>query len=318
MTSPALDDALGSHGIRHCRVLQHGDVVYTAGQQDIPLPISSVRKSVISALFGQLVGDGLVRLDTTLAELDIDDSPQLTPMEKSATLEHLLTSSSGVYLPMKFETSFDVFTNTAADWPTRESSVPGARFHYNNWDFNVLGEIYQRVSGIALFIAVDRLLAQPLGFRGWDPLAHSRLRYRNDPIGATRRYPNYALQLSLRDLAAFGQLYLDGGEWQGQQIVPVEWVRQSTRPLVATGLPDPFGHYGYLWWVRSDNESSSLPEGSFCALGLGGQALSVIPSRELVIVAMCDTRKGGNPQMAIPDAVVDAILSLDAVASVES
>jgi CubicO group peptidase (beta-lactamase class C family) len=128
------------------------------------LSVNSVRKSVISALFGWLIGDGLVRLETTLSELDIVDSPQLTPMEKSATLEHLLISSSGVYLPLRYETSFDVFTNTAADWPARDGSVPGARFHYSNWDFNVLGEIYQRVSGIALFVAVDRLLAQPLGF----------------------------------------------------------------------------------------------------------------------------------------------------------
>jgi hypothetical protein len=147
--SGALDDALGRHGITNCRVLLHGDTVYTAGPQNVPLPINSMRKSVVSALFGKLIGDGLVRLETTLSDLDIDDSPQLTAMEKSATLEHLLTSSSGVYLPLKYETSFDVFTNTAADWPTRDSSVPGARFHYSNWDFNVLGEIYQRVSGIA-------------------------------------------------------------------------------------------------------------------------------------------------------------------------
>ena len=160
MTSQVLHDALNHHGVTHCRVLKGDDVLYSAGPQDEPLPIHSVRKSIISALFGQLVDDGSVRLDSTLRELGIDDSPPLTPAEKSATLEHLLTSSSGVYLPLNFDTSFDVFTNTAADWPSRESSVPGARFHYNNWDFNVLGEIYQRVSGTALFVAVDRLLAQ--------------------------------------------------------------------------------------------------------------------------------------------------------------
>ncbi|MGH3639109.1 MAG: serine hydrolase domain-containing protein, partial [Mycobacterium sp.] len=218
----------------------------------------------------------------------------------------------------KYETPFDVFTNTAPDWPARESSVPGARFHYSNWDFNVLGEIYQRVSGIALFVAVDRLLAQPLGFRDWDPLVHGRLRYGSDPLGATTRYPNYAMALSPRDLAAFGQLYLDGGEWQGQQIVPLEWARRSTQPLMPTGLPDPFGHYGYLWWVRGENDSSSLPAGSFSALGLGGQALSVIPSHGLVIVAMSDNGRGGISRMAIPDAVVKAALELDVVVSLES
>jgi CubicO group peptidase (beta-lactamase class C family) len=177
----ALWDSVRDHGITSLRVLQHGEVVYTAGAQDVPLPIHSVRKSIVSALFGQLVDDGLVRLDTTLADLGIVESPELTPMEASATLEHLLTSSSGVYLPLKFDPSFDVFANTVAPWPTRGSSVPGTRFHYSNWDFNVLGEIYQRVSSTALFVAVDRQLAQPLNFRDWDPLKHSHLYYAPDP-----------------------------------------------------------------------------------------------------------------------------------------
>lgn len=315
MTSRTLDDVLSRHGITHCRVLVHDDVVYTAGRQDESLPIHSIRKSIISALFGQLIGDGLVRLDSTLAELGVEDSPQLTPMEKSATLEHVLTSSSGVYLPLEFETSYDVFTNTPASWPDRESSLPGTRFHYSNWNFNVLGDIYQRVSGTALFVAVDRLLAQPLGFRDWDVLTHGRLHYRSDLLGATPRYPNYAIAMSTRDLARFGQLYCGGGTWQGQQIVASEWVSRSTRPMMATGLPDPFSHYGYLWWVRGDNPSSPLPPGSFSAVGLGGQILSIVPSLGLVIVALCDNRSGGYAQMAIPDELVSAILGLDSVAT---
>jgi CubicO group peptidase (beta-lactamase class C family) len=315
MTSQALDDVLSRYGITHCRVLVHNEVVYTAGRQDECLPVHSIRKSIISALFGQLIGAGLVRLDTTLADLGVEDSPQLTPMEKSATLEHVLTSSSGVYLPLEFEASYDVFTNTPASWPDRESSLPGIRFHYSNWNFNVLGDIYQRVSGTALFVAMDRLLARPLGFRDWDPLAHGRLHYRSDLLGATPRYPNYAIAMSPRDLAKFGQLYCCGGTWQGQQIVSSEWISRSTLPMMETGLPDPFGHYGYLWWVRSENTSSPLPPGSFSAVGIGGQVLSVIPSHGLVIVALCDNSKGGNAGMAIPDAVMSAILRLDSVAT---
>jgi CubicO group peptidase (beta-lactamase class C family) len=310
----SLDDVLRRHGISHCRVLRHGDVAYTAGPQDEPLPIHSIRKSIISALFGQLIGDGLVRLDSTLAQLGIDDSPHLTPTEKSATLEHLLTSSSGVYLPLESETSYDVFTNAPAGWPARESSLPGARFHYSNWNFNVLGEIYQRASGTALFVAIDRLIAQPLGFRDWNPLVHGRLHYRSDLLGATPRYPNYAIAMSARDLAAFGQLYCGGGNWQGRQIIPAEWVSRSTRPIMATGLPDPFGRYGYLWWVRGEDTTSPLPPGSFSAVGIGGQVLSIVPSHGLVIVALCDNSKGGNAGMAIPDEVMGAILALDDVA----
>lgn len=302
-------EALTRYGITHCRVLHRGEVVLTAGAQDEPLPVHSIRKSIMSALIGRLVDAGAVGLDSTLAQLGIDDSPPLTSIERSATLEHLLKSSSGVYLPLKFESSFDVFTGTPTPWPGRGSSLPGAQFYYSNWDFNVLGEIYQRVSGTALFVAIDRLLAQPLGFRDWDPLVHTRLRYGRDIFGATERFPNYAMSLSSRDLARFGQLYCDGGHWQDQQLVPADWVQSSTRAHVTTGLPDPFGNYGYLWWVTGEHTGSPLPTGSFSAVGYGGQALTVIPSESLVIVALCENIKGRNPSMFIPGAVVSAVLS---------
>jgi CubicO group peptidase (beta-lactamase class C family) len=204
-----------------------------------------------------------------------------------------------------------VFANTAAPWPGRESSLPGTQFHYSNWNFNVLGEIYRRVSGTALFVAVDRMLAAPLGFQDWDPLEHGRLHYGRDPLGATARYPNYAMTLAARDLAKFGRLYCAGGVWQGRQLVSSEWVTRSTRPIVATGLADPFGHYGYLWWARGVGSSSPLPPGSFSAVGIGGQVLSVVPSHGLVIVAMCDNSKGGNAGMSIPGEVVSAVLGAD-------
>src|ERR1700744_3609881 len=285
MTSQTLDDVLSRHGISHCRVLVRDELVYTAGPQDEPLPIHSIRKSIISALFGQLIAGGLVRLDTTLADLGVEDSPQLTPMEKSATLHHVLTSSSGVYLPLEFEASYDVFANAPASWPDRESSLPGTRFHYSNWNFNVLGDISQRVSAPALFVAVAQLLARPLGFRDWDPLAHGRLHYRSDLLGATPRYPNYAIAMSPRDLATFGQLYCAGGTWQGQQIVSSDWISRSTQPVMATGLPDPFGHYGYLWGGRGENTTSPLPQGSFSAVGIGGRGLSVVPPPGLLLLA---------------------------------
>ena len=213
----AVEAAVEAHGITSLCVVRHGETVVAVGPQDIPLPISSIRKSILSALFGPLIDRGDVQLSTTLADFGIDDSPGLTDQERTATLEHLLTSSSGVYLPLPNGSAYDVFRNTPADWPQRGSAAPGAKFHYSNWDFNVLGEIYQRVSGIALFTAIDNILARTLGFRDWNPLEHTRLRYGYDPIGATPRYPNYAMQVSARDLARFGQLYLNGGIWEGQR-----------------------------------------------------------------------------------------------------
>jgi CubicO group peptidase (beta-lactamase class C family) len=283
-----------------------GETVVAVGPQDKPLPIHSIRKSIISALFGRLIVRGDVELNATLADFDIDDSPCLTDQERTATLQHLLTSSSGVYLPLHSGSSYDIFRNRPSDWPQRGSAVPGAKFHYNNWDFNVLGEIYQRVSGVALFTAIDGILARPLGFRDWNPLEHTRLHYGYDPLGATPRYPNHAIQLSTRDLAGFGQLYLNEGTWDGCEIVPADWVRVSTQTRVETGLISPFRSYGYLWWASDGGDANALPSGSYSAAGLGGQTISVIPSHQMVVVAQ---REDLGTQMAVPADIINAVLS---------
>lgn len=306
----AVEAAVEAHGITSLCVVRHGETVVAVGPQDIPLPISSIRKSILSALFGPLIDKGDVPLSTTLADFGIDDSPCLTDQERTATLEHLLTSSSGVYLPLPNGSAYDVFRNAPADWPQRGSTAPGAKFHYSNWDFNVLGEIYQRVSGIALFTAIDSILARTLGFRDWNPLEHTRLRYGYDPIGATPRYPNYAMQMSARDLARFGQLYLNGGIWEGSEVVPPDWVRLSTQPRIETGLPSPFRSYGYLWWTNDGGDAAALPPGSYSAVGLGGQTVSIIPSHQVVVVTQRQNKDGGSMQMALPTDITDAVLKL--------
>jgi CubicO group peptidase (beta-lactamase class C family) len=309
-SSPAasanVEDAVRAHKITALRVVQSGETVVAVGPQDKPLPTHSIRKSIISALFGRLIASGDVQLSATLADFDIDDSPGLTDQERTTTLQHLLTASSGVYLPLHFDSSYDIFRNRPSDWPERGSALPGTTFHYNNWDFNVLGEIYQRASGVALFTAIDGLLARPLGLRDWNPLEHTRLHYGYDPLGATPRYPNQVIQLSARDLARFGQLYLNEGRWDGREIVPPDWVRVSTRTRVETGLPGPFRSYGYLWWTSDGGDAHGLPSGSYSAVGVGGQIVSVIPSHQMVVVAL---REQLGTQMALPADIINAVLS---------
>ena len=302
-----VQDAVQAHGITTLRAVRPGETVVAVGPQDKPLPIHSIRQSIISALFGRLIASGDVQLDATLADFGVDDSPCLTEQERTATLRHLLTSCSGVYLPLNYDSSYDIFRNSPSDWPQRDSAAPGAKFHYNNWDFNVLGEIYQRVSGVALFTAIDGILARPLGFRDWNPLEHTRFHYGYDPLGATPRFPNYALRLSAGDLARFGQLYLNEGTWNGREIVPPDWVRVSTRTQVETGLPGPFRSYGYLWWTSDGDDANALPPGSYSAVGLFGQTLSIIPSHQMVLVAQ---REDLGARMTIPTDIINAVLAL--------
>ena len=94
----------------------------------------------------------------------------------------------------------------------------------------------------------------------------------------------YHFELTARDLARFGLLYLRKGQWRGEQIVPEEWIEASLKPY---SVEEGRGGFGYCWWVGVKGEligGVDLEDGAFAAKGFGVQRLIVIPSRKLVIV----------------------------------
>src|SRR5271168_1732258 len=133
-----------------------------------------MRKSIMSALFGQAYDRGQIDLDATLGQLGIDDTPSLTDNEKSATINDLLAARSGVYLPTE--------GGDGLGRPARGSHPLGAFWCYNNWDFNVLGNIYERITGRSVFVAFDHDLARPLGMIDWDAYQHGS--YSTAPISS--------------------------------------------------------------------------------------------------------------------------------------
>lgn len=283
-------------GIHVLRVVRSGEVVLALGDQGRPVAVHSIRKSLIGALFGQAFERGLVSSTTTLAELDIDDVPPLTAQERTATVRDLLMARSGVHLPLAVprppsEVLPAELASLLAPWPPRGAYAPGAHWLYSNWDFNVLGNIYERVARTSVFLALDREIARPLGMSDWDPYRDGRYDHRADFFGATTRYPYYQLALSARDLALFGALYLQHGRWNGTQLIPADWVATSTHPSSETSAEQDHSHYGHLWWV-SDG-TAALPTGSYSALGIGGQFLTVVPELDLVLVGLSDTYADG-------------------------
>ena len=132
--------------------------------------------------------------------LGVDDYAPLSAIEKSATIRQLLQARSGIYIPASPETSA-----MRAARPARGSHAPGTFWYYNNWDFNVLGDIYQRVTGEGLFTATEHRLARPLGWRDFDALRHIQWGY--EP--ASPRFGAYNMWMSARDMVTLGQLLLD-------------------------------------------------------------------------------------------------------------
>ena len=258
--------------------------------------IASIRKSLLSALIGMAVAEGRMRLDATVSQLGVNDYTPLTDQERTATVRHLLQARSGVYLPTAAETQA-----MRAARPERGSHAPGTFWYYNNWDFNVLGEIYQRATGEGLFTALEHRLARPLGWRDFDPLRHTRWSY----DAQSPRFPSYNIQMSARDMAQFGRLFLPRGRWEGNQLLPPEWVDESTQAHSLTGRPGFNSGYGYMWWVVPDDptvDRRGLPAGTFTAAGNGGRYISVVPSLRLVVAVQPDEKRGEPPVPLYADA----------------
>jgi CubicO group peptidase (beta-lactamase class C family) len=120
-------------------VIDRGRVIVAWGDSARRVKLSSIRKSILNALYGAPVHDGRVGLDDTLQKLEIDDDPPLTRGERQATLRMLLQARSGVYHSYVGGTA-----HMRELMPEREANLPGDFWYYNNWDFNVLGGIYER------------------------------------------------------------------------------------------------------------------------------------------------------------------------------
>src|SRR3984893_1678313 len=262
-------------------IVKGGEVVDQWGDVDKKILTYSVRKSLLSALYGIYSAEGVIDINQTLEQLGIDDSPDpLTKEEKQARVVDLLRARSGVYHVVDFETDFMKKTR-----PTRGSHVPGTFWYYNNWDFNALGTIFEKKTGLKIGEAFYQRIAKPIGMQDFQP---SDVYYLGGPLSV---HSAYHFEITARDLARFGLLYLSRGRWNNKQIVPEAWVEKSTHAyeMVKAGGVD-VGGYEYLWWVEYGGvhfPEVSVP-GMFSARGVGPHYLLMIPTLDLVIVHRVD------------------------------
>jgi CubicO group peptidase (beta-lactamase class C family) len=259
-------------------VIERGRVIAAWGDVTTPHNVFSIRKSLLGALYGIGVERGEIDLSATLADLEIDDEPPLTERERTARVVDLLRARSGVYHTAAFETSGMIEYR-----PERDSHEPGRHWFYNNWDFNTLATIHRELTGEEVFPAFAERLARPLGMQDFRLDAHTR--YRIEPEKSI--HPAYLFFLSARDLARFGQLWLQEGRWGEEQLVPAAWMRASL-----TSYSEAFdGGYGYMsWWTYPASFAAEYGYeqlrnyDSYMTTGSGGQALWIVPDLELVFV----------------------------------
>ena len=253
--------------MRSVLVIRHGYLVFEEYYQGVPndyQDLASVAKSVISALIGIALQEGYIQgLDQKVVDFYPEYvTPNTDPRIGDITLEHLLTMTSG----LERETDFgeDWFKSTLEQ---SVSSMPGKAFHYNDSAAHLLSGILTRTTHMTAIEFGNKYLFQPLGI----PLPP----WETDPLG--NNVGGDGLSLRPREMAKIGYLYLNQGLWDGQQLVPAEWVRTATQKHVAADILND--DYGYLWWVTTVDGHAA-----YYAAGFGGQFIYVIPDLDLVVV----------------------------------
>jgi CubicO group peptidase (beta-lactamase class C family) len=278
-----LDNFLASTGTQAFLVIQDDTVIYEryfmGNQRDSLVTSFSVAKSFDSALIGIAIQEGYIK---SVEDPITDYIPELAnrdPRFKDIHIRHLLMMASGLRYDTGRPISFgdDNLTyefNDLRHLALTETEVvgqPGVNFLYNNYNPLLLGLILERATGRPVTTYLQKKLWTPIGmeFDGSWSLDAEKNGFEKMESGINAR---------TIDFAKFGRLYLNGGNWNGTQIIPSEWVATSTRD---NGLiQDASIYYGYMWWGEKCNPGSQ----DYLAMGNLGQFVYVSPARNLIIV----------------------------------
>ena len=260
-TSPGMD-------MHHFMVLRHGKVICESDFAPYPRGMwhitHSMCKSITGMAIGILIEEGKLSLEENIYDIFADRMSSLAKLFRpEITVEQLLTMTSLV----SFNESGAVSGN---DWLSGYLSAsvtgkPGSTFAYNSMNSYVLSAIVTKRTGLSL--------VEYLKPRLFDPLGITHYFWETCPMGITKG--GWGLFLAAEDMAKLGQLYLQHGVWKGQQLVPEQWVAESTRKHVES-TEGTYG-YGYQLWMEQR-------PGSFEFNGMLGQNVVVYPDLDMVLV----------------------------------
>jgi CubicO group peptidase (beta-lactamase class C family) len=274
--------------------------------------LCSATKSITSALVGIAIDKGFIEsVNQTIYNFypqyfDIFENSQ---QKRSLTIEHLLTMRSGITWDDESTSYFEPANDMYQIWRNSDPiryilekdlyAIPGIVFNYDNCNTNLLGDIVYQASGDRLDHFAENYLFRKLGITDykWHYL-HNNVVFCSGEI-----------RLRPRDMAKFGQLFLNKGKWNGEQIISEEWVDESTKTFTQLdwgNMDSSFEDgYGYQWWTWDDIHGEDFP--AYMAQGWGGQWIIIYPEQDMVIVAT-----GGNyynsPPLPISRIIVDYIL----------
>lgn len=277
-----------------------GRQIFAYGDVARATKVASVRKSILAVLYGKYVASGAVDLRKTVVQIGLQEKEPFLPIEEHATLEHLLTARSGVYLPSG-NADLDL------QMPRRGSQAPGTYHDYSNWDFNAAGTAFETLTKTSIYDALEQDLARPIGMQDFDRARQQKV------TSAVSVHPEYVMRLSTRDLARVGLLMSRGGRWGEREVAPSQWCRHITTlvtpfdrvhpaALSVRGRFDRWG-YGLMWWVWEEpigpgGATTGPLQGAYTAQGAGGQYVTIVPALDMVVAHTVDIEARGDANVS--------------------
>ncbi|MGE7887187.1 serine hydrolase domain-containing protein [Bacillus cereus] len=264
-------------------VVQKGNVIfekyYNGHGPDDAFHVASVTKTIISALIGICIDKGYIK---SVDQKVIEFFPTYTVNSSEITVRHLLTMTAP-YPFIDWQEPLEELC-TQEDWVQYTLNRMGnggeiESFKYSSAGAHVLSAIITSVTGKNAREFANEYLFQPLDMReipkynmkafGFNDLFGKDVKgWVHDSNGISTG--GWGLTLTVKDMAKFGQLYLNEGIHNGKQILSKSWIKESTEM-------NP-NQYGYLWWLREEGGIFS-----YCAMGDGGNVICCVPEKELVV-----------------------------------
>jgi len=266
-------------------VVRHGQLVFEAypnpdyGPEDLHL-LYSVTKSFTSALVGIAIEEGFIK---DVNQKVVDFFPEWTiknldSRKQELTIEDLLTMSCGFEWEGPDDNLHTWGEANRSGNPVKYTldqpmaSNPGTEWVYNGGCSHILSAILTKTSGQSTLDFAREHLFTPLGI--------TEVKWPRDSQGIY--YGGQDIWLTPRDMAKFGQLFLNNGVWENQQIIPADWVARSAE----TRLTHWVGGYGYQWWTYPQS-------GIYYASGAYEQRIYVVPNLDMVVVFTSDNKASG-------------------------
>jgi CubicO group peptidase (beta-lactamase class C family) len=269
-------------------ILRHGYIIATFGDIKANDPVYSVAKSFLSTVAGLALDKGLIRNVNDPVGQYVKDGGYDTPHNAKITWRQHLTQESEWEGTIwgKNANFLGVEEFGGGQMRAREIREPGSHYEYNDARINRFALSLARVFGTGVPDVLKTSIMDPIGASKdwrWVPYDNSSVEIDGKMVGSVSGGTRWGggLWINSEDLARYGLLILNKGNWNGKQLISEAFLRDAVTPSKAPNSPD----YGYLWWLNTRGTKwPGTPTTAFAALGNGSNTIWIDPEHDIVVV----------------------------------